>query len=76
MNVIDDLAIGLFFSQHLHIAPASLGAFVEVPDFAGDYERLRNFITPESTIFYRNRSENRTIDCIQMALIVNILEDM
>jgi hypothetical protein len=77
ISIIDDLAIGLLFREHLtdiDLINLPSEAYVCTPNFDGDYDKIKEFIKPDSTIFYRNSSSgDRSIDCKQMTYIVNIL---
>jgi hypothetical protein len=58
-NVIDDVCIGLLFKEHTHIVPKETGIV------------STNGIFHKNTTFYRNRTENRESDCIQMKKIID-----
>ena len=68
-ELVDDLAIGLFFYEHSDVIPFSIdkndGKFIFVFG-VGDVNKEKN-------IFYRNRTDNRDVDVAQMGQIVNIL---
>ncbi len=66
-KLVDDLAIGYFFHD-FNIAPTSIDddeKFIFVDD-------IKN-INLKKNIFYRNRTENRNLDCIQMQQIIDML---
>ncbi len=65
-KLVDDLAIGYFFHD-FNIVPTSIddGKFIFVDD-------IKN-INLKKNIFYRNRTENRNLDCIQMQQIIDML---
>jgi len=72
-DIIDDIAIAIFFRQYLpnFIDDFSNGSkYIFVPNLNGNYENI-NF---NELIFYRNRNEDRNLDCIQMKNIIKSIE--
>ncbi len=66
-KLVDDLALGYFFHD-FNIVPTSIDnneKFIFV-------DNIKN-INIQKNIFYRNRTKNRNLDCIQMQQIVEML---
>jgi len=76
-ELIDDLAIGLFFRENITgFLPKSLpeNSFCFVPDFQIDCEKLKKLVNKKDIAFYRNRNKNRSIDVEQMKLLIQYLQ--
>lgn len=69
-RIIDDVAIGILIKQHFpNIIPFDIGHFVFVDNY--DENIIKSQLN--NTIFYRNRTENRSNDVITMKKITAFL---
>jgi hypothetical protein len=77
-NLIDDVALGVLFKEHIpEIEPTSFPSpdnkFVYVNSIENN--RLSSIVNNHKYIFYRNRTESREQDCIQMKKIIHYLQE-
>ena len=77
-DIIDDVAIGLFFSKYypnIKLENIFDGRYLFVPDMEGNYEKNKEVIMNKNYIFYRNKNNNRDIDLIQLKQIIHLIQN-